>query len=176
MTFQGLLAISGLDFSDAIESWQANRSTRPHSREGGKGEKVEKVEMTPSCLIFISFPRVSTHMVKQRELVLAASTVVALSAGLNYLFSCVDPIHAAPSLNAFADLIFSDRAYAPQLGSRLRLNSTQLNLVGAAGNLGVYLSCESGKKKWSCSARSSRDSQLARFFFFSSDHWEDRRS
>ncbi|GAA5882699.1 hypothetical protein JCM16303_006551 [Sporobolomyces ruberrimus] len=57
-------------------------------------------------------------MLKQRELVLATATVVALSAGLNYLFS----------------------AYAPQLASRLRLTSTQTNVVGAAGNLGVYLS------------------------------------
>ncbi|KWU43288.1 hypothetical protein RHOSPDRAFT_35162 [Rhodotorula sp. JG-1b] len=31
-------------------------------------------------------------------------------------------------------------AYAPQLGTRLHLTSTQLNTVGAAGNLGVYLS------------------------------------
>ncbi|GAA5956493.1 hypothetical protein JCM3765_003462 [Sporobolomyces pararoseus] len=57
-------------------------------------------------------------MLKQRETVLAISTIVALSAGLNYLFS----------------------AYAPQLASRLRLTSTQTNVVGAAGNLGVYLS------------------------------------
>ncbi|GAA5904559.1 uncharacterized protein JCM6883_003827 [Sporobolomyces salmoneus] len=57
-------------------------------------------------------------MLKQREVVLAVSTIVALSAGLNYLFS----------------------AYAPQLASRLRLTSTQTNAVGAAGNMGVYLS------------------------------------
>ncbi|GAA5827505.1 hypothetical protein JCM5353_002743 [Sporobolomyces roseus] len=57
-------------------------------------------------------------MPTQREIVLAVATVVSLSCGLNYLFS----------------------AYAPQLASRLRLTSTQTNLVGAAGNLGVYLS------------------------------------
>ncbi|GAA6019957.1 hypothetical protein JCM11491_006719 [Sporobolomyces phaffii] len=62
--------------------------------------------------------RLALKMLKQREVVLAAATVVALSAGLNYLFS----------------------AYAPQLAFKLRLNSTQTNVVGAAGNLGVYLS------------------------------------
>ncbi|GAA5970303.1 hypothetical protein JCM8115_003694 [Rhodotorula mucilaginosa] len=53
-----------------------------------------------------------------RYTVLAAATVASLSCGLNYCFS----------------------AYAPQLGTRLHLTSTQLNTVGAAGNLGVYLS------------------------------------
>ncbi|GAA5991877.1 hypothetical protein JCM10908_002252 [Rhodotorula pacifica] len=53
-----------------------------------------------------------------RYTVLAAATVASLSCGLNYCFS----------------------AYAPQLGNRLQLTSTQLNTVGAAGNLGVYLS------------------------------------
>ncbi|GAA5881119.1 hypothetical protein JCM3774_000879 [Rhodotorula dairenensis] len=53
-----------------------------------------------------------------RYLVLAAATVASLSCGLNYCFS----------------------AYAPQLATRLHLTSTQLNTVGAAGNLGVYLS------------------------------------
>ncbi|GAA5906019.1 hypothetical protein JCM8208_006319 [Rhodotorula glutinis] len=53
-----------------------------------------------------------------RYVVLAAGTVVAISCGLNYCYS----------------------AYAPQLANRLGLSSTQTNLVGAAGNLGVYLS------------------------------------
>ncbi|GAA5926001.1 hypothetical protein JCM3775_005172 [Rhodotorula graminis] len=53
-----------------------------------------------------------------RYLVLAAATVVAISCGLNYCYS----------------------AYAPQLANRLGLSSTQTNIVGAAGNLGVYLS------------------------------------
>ncbi|GAA5941718.1 uncharacterized protein JCM15063_002651 [Sporobolomyces koalae] len=57
-------------------------------------------------------------MSRRREVVLIAATVVSLSCGLNYLFS----------------------AYAPQLAARLRLTSTQTNIVGAAGNLGVYLS------------------------------------
>lgn len=30
-------------------------------------------------------------------------------------------------------------AYAPQLASQLRLTSTQINLVGTAGNFGVYM-------------------------------------
>ncbi|BGP39398.1 hypothetical protein JCM10449v2_003336 [Rhodotorula kratochvilovae] len=50
--------------------------------------------------------------------VLCAATVVSLSCGLNYCYS----------------------AYAPQLAARLDLSSTQTNAVGAAGNLGVYLS------------------------------------
>ncbi|GAA5855572.1 hypothetical protein JCM9279_005124 [Rhodotorula babjevae] len=53
-----------------------------------------------------------------RYVVLAAGTVVAISCGLNYCYS----------------------AYAPQLANRLGLTSTQTNAVGAAGNLGVYLS------------------------------------
>ncbi|KDE07679.1 hypothetical protein MVLG_02139 [Microbotryum lychnidis-dioicae p1A1 Lamole] len=53
-----------------------------------------------------------------RLVTLVFATIVGLSAGTNYLFS----------------------AYAPQLASRLALSSTQLNLIGSAGNLGVYLS------------------------------------
>ncbi|KAJ9095702.1 hypothetical protein QFC21_005574 [Naganishia friedmannii] len=49
---------------------------------------------------------------------LLAATTVALCSGTNYVFS----------------------AYAPQLASRCGLSSTQLNLVGIAGNLGVYTS------------------------------------
>ncbi|KAJ9114715.1 hypothetical protein QFC22_005591 [Naganishia vaughanmartiniae] len=49
---------------------------------------------------------------------LLAGTTVALCSGTNYVFS----------------------AYAPQLASRCGLSSTQLNLVGIAGNLGVYTS------------------------------------
>ncbi|GAA6060417.1 hypothetical protein JCM10212_002185 [Sporobolomyces blumeae] len=57
-------------------------------------------------------------MPSQREVVLTAATVVSLSCGLNYLFS----------------------AYAPQIASKLDISNTQINVVGAAGNLGVYLS------------------------------------
>ncbi|SCZ89930.1 BZ3500_MvSof-1268-A1-R1_Chr9g10645 [Microbotryum saponariae] len=53
-----------------------------------------------------------------RLVTLVFATIVGLSAGTNYLFS----------------------AYAPQLASRLALSSTQLNVIGSAGNLGVYLS------------------------------------
>jgi MFS family permease len=55
---------------------------------------------------------------RRRLLLLAAATTVSLSSGTNYVFS----------------------AYAPQLASRLGLSSTQLNLIGIAGNLGVYTS------------------------------------
>ncbi|GAA6039131.1 hypothetical protein JCM8097_005341 [Rhodosporidiobolus ruineniae] len=57
-------------------------------------------------------------MPAKRDWVLAAATVVALSGGTSYVFS----------------------SYAPQLAGRLGLTSTQTNAVGAAGNLGVYLS------------------------------------
>lgn len=57
--------------------------------------------------------------ISQRRIrLLIAATIVSLSSGTNYLFS----------------------AYAPQLSQRLHLSSTQLNLVGIAGNLGVYTS------------------------------------
>ncbi|BGP31464.1 hypothetical protein JCM10296v2_003228 [Rhodotorula toruloides] len=62
--------------------------------------------------------------------VLVAATVASLSCGLNYSFS-------------YAHLILRRhhmRAYAPQLATRLALTSTQTNAVGAAGNMGVYLS------------------------------------
>lgn len=52
-----------------------------------------------------------------RALSLAASTLIALSAGTNYVYS----------------------AYAPQLGQRLHLDAKQLNLIGTAGNLGMYV-------------------------------------
>lgn len=82
----------------------------------------------------------------RRYTVLAAATVASLSCGLNYCFSRV-PL-ASLSLSAtlsVADLMewTACSAYAPQLGTRLHLTSTQLNTVGAAGNLGVYLSCAS---------------------------------
>jgi MFS family permease len=60
-------------------------------------------------------PLTITH---RRLLLLAAATTVSLSSGTNYVFS----------------------AYAPQLALRLHLTSTQLNLIGIAGNLGVYTS------------------------------------
>ncbi|PWN25833.1 MFS general substrate transporter [Jaminaea rosea] len=55
----------------------------------------------------------------QRKLLsLAGSVLVALSAGSNYAFS----------------------SFAPQLQESLHLTSTQLNVVGVLGNMGVYLS------------------------------------
>ncbi|KAK7444060.1 hypothetical protein VKT23_015457 [Stygiomarasmius scandens] len=55
---------------------------------------------------------------KPRIITLIASLLVALSAGTNYVFS----------------------AYGPQLGARLQISHTQLNLIGLGGNVGVYLS------------------------------------
>ncbi|TFK64184.1 MFS general substrate transporter [Pluteus cervinus] len=51
-----------------------------------------------------------------RIVVLLASLLVSLSSGTNYVYS----------------------AYAPQLGARLHINHTQLNIIGLAGNVGVY--------------------------------------
>ncbi|THU96907.1 MFS general substrate transporter [Dendrothele bispora CBS 962.96] len=55
---------------------------------------------------------------KPRIITLVASLLAALSAGTNYVFS----------------------AYGPQLGARLQISHTQLNLIGLGGNVGVYLS------------------------------------
>lgn len=53
-----------------------------------------------------------------RMLTLVGSILVSLSSGTNYVYS----------------------AYSPQLGARLHLSHTQLNVIGLAGNLGVYSS------------------------------------
>lgn len=53
-----------------------------------------------------------------RSISLLSSFIVALSAGSNYGFS----------------------SYSPQLQERLHLSSTQINIVGVMGNMGVYLS------------------------------------
>lgn len=59
------------------------------------------------------------HRLLQRKIFsLAGSVCVALSAGSNYAFS----------------------SFAPQLQESLHLTSTQINLIGIAGNAGVYLS------------------------------------
>ncbi|KAF9474613.1 MFS general substrate transporter [Pholiota conissans] len=54
----------------------------------------------------------------QRITTLIASLIVALCSGTNYVYS----------------------AYAPQLGMRLGITHTQLNIVALAGNVGVYSS------------------------------------
>ncbi|KAI9566752.1 major facilitator superfamily domain-containing protein [Boletus coccyginus] len=51
-----------------------------------------------------------------RIVALLGSILVALGSGTNYIYS----------------------AYAPQLGARLRVSHTQLNIIGLAGNMGVY--------------------------------------
>ncbi|KAJ1308851.1 hypothetical protein OPQ81_004539 [Rhizoctonia solani] len=55
---------------------------------------------------------------RRNLLVLFGSILVALGSGTNYVYS----------------------AYAPQLGAKLHLSHTQINIVGIAGNLGVYCS------------------------------------
>ncbi len=60
----------------------------------------------------------SPRTAKLRLLSLAGSTLVSLSAGSNYAFS----------------------SFAPQLQDAVHLTSTQINVVGLAGNAGVYLS------------------------------------
>ncbi|KAI6035886.1 major facilitator superfamily domain-containing protein [Pisolithus marmoratus] len=54
----------------------------------------------------------------RRTITLLGAVLVALSSGTNYIFS----------------------AYAPQLGARLHVSHTQLNIVGLAGNVGVAAS------------------------------------
>ncbi|KAF4600466.1 MFS transporter superfamily protein [Pleurotus pulmonarius] len=53
-----------------------------------------------------------------RLITLFASLLVSVASGTNYVFS----------------------AWAPQLGAKLRLSHTQLNVIGLAGNVGVYAS------------------------------------
>ncbi|KAH0832921.1 major facilitator superfamily domain-containing protein [Lanmaoa asiatica] len=53
-----------------------------------------------------------------RIVMLLGSVLVALGSGTNYIYS----------------------AYAPQLGARLRVSHTQLNIIGLAGNAGVSIS------------------------------------
>ncbi|KAG2365271.1 MFS general substrate transporter [Suillus spraguei] len=53
-----------------------------------------------------------------RILTLLGSILLSLSSGTNYIYS----------------------AYAPQLGVRLFLTHTQLNVIGLAGNVGIYIS------------------------------------
>ncbi|EUC66581.1 MFS general substrate transporter [Rhizoctonia solani AG-3 Rhs1AP] len=55
---------------------------------------------------------------RRKLVVLVGSILVALGSGTNYVYS----------------------AYAPQLGAKLHLTHTQINIVGIAGNLGVYCS------------------------------------
>ncbi|KIJ24619.1 hypothetical protein M422DRAFT_274545 [Sphaerobolus stellatus SS14] len=55
-------------------------------------------------------------LARARTVTLLGSVLTALSSGTNYVYS----------------------AYAPQLGSRLRITYTQLNIIGLSGNMGVY--------------------------------------
>ncbi|KAH7343585.1 major facilitator superfamily domain-containing protein [Rhizoctonia solani] len=59
-----------------------------------------------------------SSITRRNLLVLFGSVLVALGSGTNYVYS----------------------AYAPQLGAKLHLTHTQINIVGIAGNLGVYCS------------------------------------
>lgn len=63
---------------------------------------------------------VSGLLSSPRVITLLGSILVALSAGTNYVFS----------------------AYAPQLGARLHISHTQLNVVGLAANCVFYLCSE----------------------------------
>ncbi len=58
------------------------------------------------------------RLLRRKLISLAGSVCVSLSAGSNYAFS----------------------SFAPQLQESLHLSSTQINLIGIAGNAGVYLS------------------------------------
>ncbi|GAK62491.1 MFS general substrate transporter [Moesziomyces antarcticus] len=58
------------------------------------------------------------RLLRRKLVSLAGSVCVSLSAGSNYAFS----------------------SFAPQLQESLHLSSTQINLIGIAGNAGVYLS------------------------------------
>ncbi|KAF9493728.1 MFS general substrate transporter [Pleurotus eryngii] len=66
----------------------------------------------------LSQPKELSALTVPRIGMLAACILVAMGSGTNYAFS----------------------AYAPQLGERLKLTHTQLNIVGIAGNIGVFSS------------------------------------
>lgn len=85
-------------------------------------------------------------MLARRDWVLLAATAVAISCGTNYSFSFVPfPLsESSPKLN----LGHRCSSWAPQLANRLGLSSTQTNIVGAGGNLGVYLSCASSPTRF----------------------------
>ena len=63
-------------------------------------------------------PEQRKRLLRRKLISLVGSVCVALSAGSNYAFS----------------------SFAPQLQESLHLTSTQINLIGIAGNAGVYLS------------------------------------
>ncbi|KIS71737.1 uncharacterized protein UMAG_10046 [Mycosarcoma maydis] len=63
-------------------------------------------------------PEEHKRLLRRKIISLVGSICVALSAGSNYAFS----------------------SFAPQLQESLHLTSTQINLIGIAGNAGVYLS------------------------------------
>ncbi|EPQ32198.1 uncharacterized protein PFL1_00395 [Pseudozyma flocculosa PF-1] len=63
-------------------------------------------------------PEEEKRILRRKLISLSGSVIVALSAGSNYAFS----------------------SFAPQLQEALHLTSTQINLIGIAGNAGVYLS------------------------------------
>ncbi|KAJ3854602.1 major facilitator superfamily domain-containing protein [Lentinula lateritia] len=65
-------------------------------------------------------PQIPPTFGRARIVVLLASLLAALSAGTNYVRCSI--------------------SYSPQLGSRLGLSHTQLNLIGLGGNVGVYIS------------------------------------
>ncbi|KAE9405843.1 MFS general substrate transporter [Gymnopus androsaceus JB14] len=62
--------------------------------------------------------RLQHSLQRRRVLTLFVSLLVSLASGTNYVFS----------------------AYAPQLAARLHISHTRLNVIGLAGNVGVYLS------------------------------------
>ncbi|KAF8531646.1 major facilitator superfamily domain-containing protein [Gautieria morchelliformis] len=58
------------------------------------------------------------RLARARTATLLGAVLTSLSSGTNYVFS----------------------AYAPQMGARLHITNTQLNIIGLSGNMGVYTS------------------------------------
>ena len=70
-----------------------------------------------------------------------AATVIALASGSNVcafrsLTASPQSRHRLPSANSYNQYVYS--AWAPQFADKLRLSSTESNLVGLFGNLGMY--------------------------------------
>ncbi|KAF4566261.1 hypothetical protein EYR36_011677 [Pleurotus pulmonarius] len=68
---------------------------------------------------------------------LAACILVAMGSGTNYV--SFDNVFPSPDRH-FTNPGQAFSAYGPQLGERLKLTHTQLNIVGIAGNIGVFSS------------------------------------
>jgi len=65
-----------------------------------------------------------------------AATIISLACGTNVGPRILPPTRPSPSLTAHFQYVYS--GWAPQFADKLRLSATESNLIGLAGNLGMY--------------------------------------